>query len=493
MIFKDEKDNKNFYMTLVISFFYILPIIISNRYQVDDVGRSLDGYTGWAKNGRPLADIISSTLSFGTPLPDSSPLGLILGVIILCLCISTYAKENFKAIDNNHRYVFLFLFIANPFLIENLSFKFDVLTMCLSAGLIFLVYSLPKKTIWYIFSVALISASLMLYQASIGLYPILAIISILHFDKCKKNIKAQFSELSIRIIVLFIAYLITHLFTYKYVATHDYSKVHSEIIPLGKDGLEILRNNYLRSISIMDLYFKSTERWIVFSYAILFYILYSLHAFKISKDLARGLTKTALVAFYMTLPVFVFSFSFLHIALLKLPVWNARVFISFGGFLLFVGVITFSVIKSNIVRFVIITPIIYLSFLHVYSFGNASSAQGKNDDVIMSSISYDIKHIRDKKTELSIYGWMPRSKPLEKTIERLPLIRSLVPMFLGTNNFWGGTKLRHYDINLKFMGLTDMDYTVMCREKPSVISDSYSIFMNGEKVIVSFSKPNCKK
>ena len=479
-------------MTLVISFFYILPIIISNRYQVDDVGRSLDGYTGWAKNGRPLADIISSILSFGTPLPDSSPLGLILGVVILCLCLSIYAKENFSTIDNKNGYLFLFLFVANPFFIENLSFKFDVLTMCLSAGLIFLVYSLPKKTIWYTFGIILTTSSLMLYQASIGLYPILAIISLLHLGKHNKDIKGQFSELSIRVIVLFIAYLITHLLTYKYVATHDYSKIHSEIIPFGKEGLEILRNNYLRSISIMNLYFRSTPQLVVFLYAILFYILYSLHIFKISKDLGRGLAKAVLVAFYMTLPVFVFSFSFLHIALLKLPVWNARVFISFGGFLLFVGGITFSVTKSNIVRFVILTPIIYLSFLHMYAFGNASSAQGKNDDIVMSSLSYDIKHIRNKKTELSIYGWMPRARPLEKTIERLPLVRSLVPMFLGTNNFWGGTKLRHYDINLKFTGLTDADYTIMCREKPLIISDSYSIFMNGEKIILSFSKPNCK-
>ncbi|WP_393950078.1 glucosyltransferase domain-containing protein [Kluyvera intermedia] len=476
---------------LIISAFYILPIIISNRYQVDDVGRSLDGYTGWAKNGRPLADFLSTILNFGEPLTDSSPLGLILGILVLCFTISLYAKINLKQIDSKLGFLAVFMFIANPFYIENLSFKFDVLTMCISVGLLFLTFSLPNRPRYYILGLLLTSSSLMLYQASIGIYPMLTVFSIMCFSGGSISFREIFKSISIRLVVLIAAYAIVHSITYKYVETHDYSKIHSELIPITTDGFEILLKNCIKSLELIYLYLQPVPQWILWVYGLLFSCLFIKHVISITNSIGKWYFRALWILFYISLPVAVFFFSFIHIALLKLPVWNVRVFASFGCVLLFFGAITFQVIKNNLIRAIILSPILYFSFLHVYAYGNAASAQDKADTVLMSSISYDIKHITSKKTEISFYGWVPRSKPLETTIARLPLVKQLVPMFLSTNNFWSATKLRHYGINLRFKNINDNDMKFMCHSAPLISSDDYRIFKIDDRVIIQLIKPKC--
>lgn len=491
MDFLKIKDRRFFYTSLILSFFYIIPIIISNKYQVDDIGRSLDGYTGWAKNGRPLADIISTAFNFGSPLTDSSPFGLLLGALVLCYMTCLYISNNITSVDSKFSFLVVLMLIANPFYIENLSFKFDVFTMCLSIGLILFAFSLPRKPVYYVLGLVFTLLSLMLYQASIGLYAILTVFSILFPLSHKQNFKDISIIISIRLAILMVAYIIVHAITYKYVETHEYSKIHSELIPIGIDGLSTLFRNSIKSLELIYLYLQPVPQFILWIYGLLFSTLFIKHALNITNSTDKCIVRALWILFYISLPVAVFVFSFIHIALLKLPVWNVRVFASFGGVLLLLGIITFQVIKCNIVRVIILSPIIYLSFLHVYAYGNAASAQDKADTVLMSSISYDIKHITSKKTEISFYGWVPRSRPLETTIARLPLVKQLVPMFLSTNNFWSATKLRHYGINLRFKSINDNDMKFMCHSAPLISSDDYRIFKIDDRVIIQLIKPKC--
>lgn len=80
-----------FVFGLILFFYYNL--LSSNYYYIDDIGRSLEGYSGWSRNGRPLADLFFYALSFGAPLPDISPLPQILGIAFLSVGVYLTAKK----------------------------------------------------------------------------------------------------------------------------------------------------------------------------------------------------------------------------------------------------------------------------------------------------------------------------------------------------------------------------------------------------------------
>lgn len=71
------KNQPRTFSCVLFSFFivlYVLPIILTGRLYIDDLGRTLYGYSGWGLNGRPLSDAIMQTMSLGGELLDLSPL-----------------------------------------------------------------------------------------------------------------------------------------------------------------------------------------------------------------------------------------------------------------------------------------------------------------------------------------------------------------------------------------------------------------------------------
>ena len=88
-----DKSLKAFIGLLIFSLIYILPIILANFYYIDDLGRSLRGYTDWNGNGRPLASLIAIVLSDGFPLMDVSPWIQILSVVVLDYSLICFVKK----------------------------------------------------------------------------------------------------------------------------------------------------------------------------------------------------------------------------------------------------------------------------------------------------------------------------------------------------------------------------------------------------------------
>ena len=66
---KDAKKN-TFVVSFLLYALILLPILITDRYNVDDWGRTVIGYLNWGQNGRPLADVVMTTLGLGRPLVD---------------------------------------------------------------------------------------------------------------------------------------------------------------------------------------------------------------------------------------------------------------------------------------------------------------------------------------------------------------------------------------------------------------------------------------
>src|SRR5690606_10036162 len=134
--------------------------------------------------------------------------------------------------------VVMFSMIANPFLLENLSYKFDVLPMLTSMSILLIPFSLHKHGyLSFTLSAIVVVASLSMYQASIAIFACLAV-----FEFClsyKKNTEEQLTILIkkplMRVSQLFLGYVSYYLIS-KDMIKGSYNITHSQTINFGPDG-----------------------------------------------------------------------------------------------------------------------------------------------------------------------------------------------------------------------------------------------------------------
>lgn len=483
-----------FISLLCVSIIYILPITLNGRYYIDDLGRSIEGYTSWGADGRPLASYIMRVLSLGIPLLDITPFYQIMGVTILSWVFVLYYKKYLK---NESIYLIClsyFIFLSNPFLIENLSYRYDSFFMLMS--IVFMVFPFTIKTDnftirnFFIFTVCVIS-SFCCYQSSIGLWAIFIIIDLVY------NILNGEEKIIISIrknIDKFISFVLGF-YIYKKIIVNKfvidgYAKSHSELISFSKDGFYNLVNNITIFLKFIEKYFLSFPKVIIAFYLVVAFIVV-IFIFKRIFDDKNKFLSTLLFIFLLLSPFFVLLFSILHICLIKHPVLAPRVFTSFCGVVFFGGLLICFLWKNKKVIFIIMLPIAYINFLYGASYSNVSSAQNKTDQLIISSIAYDISHYSQGASKLSIIGKMPVAKELTLISKRFPLMSDLIPIYMNNNWSWGKTILRHYNIDLEFNDITPADLTEVCNITPVVISKWYSLYSIEDEIIISFDN-KCK-
>lgn len=478
-----------FSASIFISILYILPYILLDRYQVDDLGRSILGYTKWSSNGRPLADYLMIAINAGYPLFDLSPLTQILSVSSICFALTAYTWNYVSEDKKLQAAASVFMFVANPFFLECLSFKFDSLTMGLSAALLIFLFTINTSILGSVISVFLIVCSLSLYQATIGVYLIFTLIDYT-LKSCKSDENPNFIKyFSYRAMLIILAYTIYH-FSVKLLFINDtYSISHSSTVHLNMEGVNIFAHNLKRLLSSVMLYVNSAPWPFVIFYILL--IIYSI-VFILRKIISAYFRPHIYSLILISAsPLLAFFLSFLHISVLSSPVLAPRVLISFGGFLFYISLLWVITIKHKWVAILAILPIAGFSFVHSYAIANAAKAQDKLDDLILSSVAYDISHSGKQFETLAIYGTMPSASQRTIVTDRLPVAKSIIPIFLNTNDYWGGVKLRHYMVKYHYDKIGEHDIYFMCKHPPIAQSSIYSLFANDRKLILAFRKPNC--
>lgn len=127
----ERTEKRTFLFALVLYAIVILPVLIADRYNVDDWGRTVLGYSNWDRDGRPLAEVVMDILALGKPIVDFSPLCQIASIICLSY-LSVLASRKFGLYGPFTAACATLPLGANPFFLANLSFKFDSLPMALS-------------------------------------------------------------------------------------------------------------------------------------------------------------------------------------------------------------------------------------------------------------------------------------------------------------------------------------------------------------------------
>lgn len=475
-------------VAFIFSLAYIYPVISADRFYIDDMGRSLDGYLGWGQDGRPLTDMIMTYLSFGFPIVDLSPLNQIFAVIAMSgtvvLYISKYT-ENVKPLTLG---LASSLFIIQPFLLENLSYKFDSLPMALSAILLAIPFFLSRRmVITFIISIICITSSLALYQASIGIFIILSIANVV-FSTRNKTID-DIKDTASRALQLIIGYSIYSLIVVKYFVTGTYASVHASMITESTDVIQTLLTNSGR---IFGYFSQAIEPYNYFFISVFLMAI----VFSIFKEVglqlrAHGYTNYFKIAVTIASPFIVFLFSFLHLLILENPVFSARVFISLSGTMLFFGVL-FLRNLGRMLSVVLISVLLFAGLINAYAYGNAVKAQKKIDDLISASIYQDVNSNGKVFSSVSVYGTMPIARQRTNLEHRFPALARMVPVYLNGDWPWGAKLLQLNLLRVSPSPLGEASKKALCADKPFVAKMDYKLYAVDSTLLISFIDSPCK-
>ncbi len=150
----------------------------ANFNYIDDLGRTLQGYRGWENFSRYISTYLSVFVHAGRRLTDISPLPQIISVIWMAfassIIIKLFSDDKKITIWNICAVVPMTL---SPYFLECLSYKFDAPYMALSVLVSIIPFGFYKFgcRVFVTVSVLGLLVMCMTYQASSGIYPLIAI------------------------------------------------------------------------------------------------------------------------------------------------------------------------------------------------------------------------------------------------------------------------------------------------------------------------------
>jgi hypothetical protein len=157
---------------LLIYIVGISALLRADYFFLDDLGRAMTGMRGWGSGGRPLSDFLASLFYLSSRTFDASPLTQLTATGILAL-VSVLLLKAARVKLSWSSVLCVTPVGLSPYILENLSFKFD--SPYMAAALIFAVLPpaltfLKNKSVIFLVSAACLYGTCALYHAALGAY-----------------------------------------------------------------------------------------------------------------------------------------------------------------------------------------------------------------------------------------------------------------------------------------------------------------------------------
>ncbi|EPT6911808.1 glucosyltransferase domain-containing protein [Cronobacter sakazakii] len=208
--------NATYKVAFAICLSFVAPILLANNYYYDDVARSLSGGLGWSQLGRPLSDAIFMVMSLNfRNSVDITPLPLIISTIVMSHGIVLLCKLFFEKTTILNLLICSSVFFT-PFFIQNLSYRYDNLSMVASVYLCIwaAVLCKEKSLTNNLLSCLSLIFSLALYQTSFPSFCILCMgyVVLLAMKKREGYFCFLIRAISVTILSLVIYYIAASIF-----------------------------------------------------------------------------------------------------------------------------------------------------------------------------------------------------------------------------------------------------------------------------------------
>lgn len=475
---------------------FAMPIILANTAYIDDLGRSLRGYAQWNNVGRPITNILMRAVNFDRrTLTNLAPLPLLLSIVVLSLA-SAWASIGLR-LRLGVGMLALGIVVCNPFFLENLSYQFDSLPMSLavcSAMMPLLLSESTNQKALFLFGFVAVLVSLNLYQPSTNVFIVAA------FFNTIIGFRGANTHGTVAKLLVYLACYVTAMLVYKvetYWFPYDaYSSAHSKLV--GVNGLGTVLNNIQDEYNYLSSNLLHTHQTQILLMAS------TLGAISAITGFMRGVSgshfnRLTSAAFSVVLIVGILAGIAGPITLLESPVWVPRVMIGFGAaaaclILLLVMETQFSMFRKYVS--VLVLVILLGQVTISYSYGNALSAQASLEKQIASEVVEDVYSLKwSRPSFLIINGTEPMSPRSAISTDQYPVVKSLLPMIMDNNWYWGWVLLQTYGLpeNVTMPNeKTMIDWTergsLDCSEPRDFHRRYYDLFRSGSNLILDFTK-----
>ncbi len=435
---------------------YCFPLILSNRYFLDDMIRSVYGVTSWNADGRPVADMLFRYLTGRTDrTADMAPLPLFLGILFFSYTAMIWMQRHVSEhLEWIHMFT-CFLLFSCPLMLYCFANRFDVLTKMLSLGAGFILQMKPVQTkdrsserlflpedfFWILVSTALSVFICCTYQVSLGFALSISVLTV--FVKyMNENLDKTdiIGELEIFFGIATGAVIYRYFIAPRFLNYEGWQGNASAVIPLSGNFISAVWHNIKDILRFCLDYFRNfpiIPRWI---YGICGFVLMILFCIKYWQ-------KPAKVIFSLLALIAIFSLSISPLLILANPGIKARELLSFTALSLFFGIIILFVYDSNKV---ILCSCLALVFLFRFSFmniwGNAMNAQKEYEQYLTYMICRDIEQANADGRFDSIHfeGDTPRSPEFSSLSWDYPELNDLVPVYINNSDWIGGIQLLRF-------------------------------------------------
>jgi hypothetical protein len=474
----------------------IWPILHADRFYIDDLGRAYAGYLGWSSDGRPLANVVMELFNLGTPLTDLSPLPQLAALLLFSMLAVKVARR--FAIEGTWRAPLIVApLVAQPFFLENLSYKFDSLTMSLAVTLAALAVAGPAAWAWRgLPGMACILASLCLYQPALNVFLVFALAELV-FEQARGCAPRPLLALAgVRMLQLLVACGLYRCVLAATVKGH-YATSHQQL-PDAAQAWPVMLHNLAAFWSYVKVY--TATSWAALAclltlagvaLALGAAIRYAVAHWAASRGRVRLALALGPIAVVFGAAVFPWG----PMLLLRDPVFAPRVMVGVGALasaaLLSVSCALTRWRASPRWHVAVLAGPAYGLLVFAAAYGNALGLQKAYEDRVTADIAQDLSALAERAgvRRYTLRGHAARPPVVRHDIRRYPLLDVLVPVYLTAGWGWAGDALRHAGSDLRFLASSDM--AVPCATVPAVQRQAYRVYTQDDMAIVVFPDAAC--
>ncbi|XSE88400.1 glucosyltransferase domain-containing protein [Erwinia aphidicola] len=480
----NDKDKKNLVVYCLLSLLFIYPLIQAGIYYRDDLDRSITGQYGWKSLGRPVADLLMRLLSAsGKYNLDLFPYTMIAS----CLFLSLAAILLKKSLENKkipHATFIACLIIFNPFMLQNIAYRYDSLGMALAFLLAVISYTYRSETASNKNRLIRIAAgilSLSIYQPCANIFIGLLAIDLAIY--CTLNEKKPREKLHyfIKKITDFLAFYILYiLFVAKF---WKHTNQRAETVPIDISGLQIISHTFKELLAMVLSFFHGP---VAMYFIIPSAIAFTITIYRICKNNKDIILNLALLALsFITLIV---SLLGPNIILMTPPVFP-RTLVSFSCYLVILAIMLGN-LKGKIIYISIIPVITVFSFSAQLS--NALKTQRDHENMVFNMITRDLLNT-NKVDKITVIGQVNISERTKILLKNKPTINYFISPASGfTADFQllsKGFAQTTYGYDDKKNTDTLQAINIKNKTTPWISNQEYKIYISGNNAVVQLGTP----
>jgi hypothetical protein len=481
------------YFTIYLLF--VLPVMRANYFYVDDLGRALSGYLRWNTVGRPFASIFMEIFDFNRwAVDDLAPLPQLVAISFLAVA-SAWTSMCFR-IRSGFGLLSVAFIACNPFFLENLSYRYDSVTMSVAVMLAMLPLALAailEGMLLYISIIISLVLCLNFYQPAINVFIVLAcftgLLDLRRYDLARslQNLLLNFASL--------VASMIIYKLELAFIGLEPYASEHDKLIHI--DHLQAAFHNVSHWLAFLTKNLLHTHQTQLLVLGMIFGVLLYLLNFIRAKFRTRTFAVSAILAILLIGGMLGGILG--PILLLQNPVYAPRVLIGFGALsacLLSLIVLQFQ--HNHVGRYIsstILSIIFFANLTISYAYGNMLIAQGAMHAAIARSIVNNAyKYSNQNSSYLVITGVAPRAYNVERETNELPILDTLLPTPLKNFWTWGPLlELHHLPKFIHFSNHPMLDahmekFLAACSFSSISTKLYYNLYKTGHDIIIDFDK-----